>query len=49
LEALKKDPVITGALGEHALHNFLLDKQGEWECYTRAVTDWEIKNYLEKY
>ncbi|XOQ45376.1 MAG: hypothetical protein ACFWTN_13170 [Clostridium sp.] len=49
LEALKKDPVITGALGEHALHNFLLDKQGEWECYTRAVTDWEIRNYLEKY
>lgn len=46
---LKKDEVIAGVLGEHALHNFLMDKKREWAEYTSAVTDWEIENYLQKY
>ena len=48
-EELKRDPVVAGALGEHALRNFLLDKEREWARYTRSVTDWEIENYLPKY
>ena len=46
---LKADPVVAGAFGEHALRNFLLDKEREWTQYTRSVTDWEIENYLQKY
>ena len=46
---LKKDPVVAGAFGKHALRNFLLDKEREWEQYTRSVTDWEIDNYIRKY
>ncbi|MVB09617.1 Glutamine synthetase [Caprobacter fermentans] len=49
MEALKSDPVIANVLGGHALHNFLLEKEREWARYTRAVTDWEIENYLQKY
>ncbi len=48
-EALENDPVVSGALGELALRNFLLDKKREWDRYRRAVTDWEIDNYLQKY
>lgn len=46
---LRNDPVIAGVFGEHALRNFLLDKEREWSQYTRSVTDWEIENYLQKY
>ncbi|MCI1965637.1 MAG: type I glutamate--ammonia ligase [Oscillospiraceae bacterium] len=48
-QALKQDTVIAKVLGEHALHSFLQDKKSEWTRYTRAVTDWEIENYLQKY
>ncbi len=46
---LKKDEVLTGVLGEHALRNFLLAKESEWTDFSRSVTDWEIANYLQKY
>ena len=48
-EELKRDPVISNVLGDHALRSFLLDKKREWGRYTGAVTDWEIENYLQKY
>ena len=46
---LRKDPVVSGALGEHALRSFLTDKEREWAQFTSSVTDWEIENYLKKY
>ena len=49
VEELRKDPVVSGVLGEHALRSFLREKQNEWDEYNRAVTGWEIKNYLETY
>lgn len=49
VEELKKDRLLAGVLGEHALRNFLLAKESEWTDYTRTVTDWEIRNYLQKY
>ena len=49
VEALKNDPVVSGALGGHALNSFLREKESEWNGYRRAVTGWEINNYLEAY
>ena len=49
VEELKKDPVVSGVLGCHALNSFIREKESEWEEYNRAVTGWEIENYLETY
>lgn len=49
LAELKKDSLVTDVLGRHALRNLLLDKEREWDQYTRSVTDWEIDHYLQKY
>jgi glutamine synthetase len=49
VEELKRDRVVSGVLGEHALRSFLLEKESEWNGYNRSVTSWEIDNYLEKY
>ncbi len=49
VEALKQDPVVSSVLGEHALRSFVFEKKQEWEAYSRSVTGWEIRNYLEKY
>ncbi len=49
VEELKKDPVISRVFGGHALNSFLREKESEWNEYNRAVTGWEIQNYLETY
>lgn len=49
VEELKSDDVITQVFGEHALHNFVMAKESEWTDFNRSVTDWEIRNYLQKY
>lgn len=49
VEELKKDPVVCGVFGSHALNSFLREKESEWNEYNRAVTGWEIQNYLETY
>lgn len=46
---LRKDPVVSGVFGEHALNTFLLEKENEWKEYSHMVTGWEINNYLEMY
>lgn len=46
---LERDGVVSGVLGGHALRSFLRAKRGEWEEYSRSVTDWEIGSYLQKY
>ena len=49
IEELKKDPVVSGVFGRHALNSFIREKESEWDEYNRAVTGWEIENYLETY
>jgi glutamine synthetase len=49
LDELEKDPVITGALGDHVTRHFLEAKRQEWRDYITQVTDWELENYLLKY
>ncbi|MGB8252268.1 MAG: type I glutamate--ammonia ligase [Anaerolineaceae bacterium] len=47
LGELQQDPVVFSALGEPLAEAFLRARQAEWEEYRTAVTDWEIKRYLE--
>ncbi len=46
LDALQADTVICQALGPVA-QEFLQLKRMEWVDYTRHVSDWELKSYLE--
>lgn len=48
LEELKKDDLIKGVLGEHALNCFIKIKENEWKDYTMSVSDWELKQYINK-
>ncbi|MCL6631496.1 MAG: type I glutamate--ammonia ligase [Alicyclobacillus herbarius] len=49
LEALAKDEVICGALGEHVLTHFTEAKKIEWNMYRTQVTEWEKEQYLSVY
>jgi glutamine synthetase len=47
LDALQEDEVIRGALGEALAQEFIRLKRMEWIEYSRHVSDWESKRYLE--
>ncbi|MBN2256934.1 MAG: glutamine synthetase [Anaerolineaceae bacterium] len=44
---MEKDEIVCSALGSVMKDAFLRSRQHEWEAYRIAVTDWEIKRYLE--
>lgn len=48
LDALERDEVISGALGEPLLDRFLTAKRAEWRQYAAAVHPWELERYLEQ-
>jgi glutamine synthetase len=47
LDALSKDEVIRGALGEHVYEAFMRAKRSEWDEYRVQVSDWEVGRYFE--
>lgn len=49
VKALREDEVVTAALGDHVLVNFVEAKKIEWASYAQFVSQWEIDNYLELY
>ena len=49
VKALREDEIVTNALGEHVLTNFVEAKKIEWASYAQFVSQWEIDNYLELY
>ncbi|MFH1853353.1 MAG: glutamine synthetase family protein [Candidatus Neomarinimicrobiota bacterium] len=49
VDALKKDPVITGALGEELTEKYCRAKMTDWKEYSAAVSQWELDRYLEIY
>jgi len=49
IQNLKKDEVITSALGEHILENFVEAKEIEWDMYRTHVTQWEREQYMKMY
>ena len=49
IEALDKDLVMRGALGDHIYHAFRDAKLAEFERYRRAVHPWEHEQYLRTF
>ena len=49
IDEMRADPVVTGALGDHVLSNFLEAKRAETEDYRIHVSQWELERYLDVY
>ena len=49
LSEFKKSPLARETLGDHIYAKYLLGKEKEWEAFRTAVTDWELKSYLDIY
>jgi glutamine synthetase len=47
LDHLEEDKVITEALGENVMEEFIKIKRQEWGEYHKHVSDWEHEKYLE--
>jgi len=47
IDALEADPVICGGLGQGLAREFIRLKRMEWTEYSRHVSEWESKRYLE--
>ncbi len=47
IDALEQDEVIKDALGRDLAREFIALKRMEWVEYSRHVSDWELKRYLE--
>ena len=47
VEALEKDSVICDGLGKDLAREFIRLKRMEWIEYSRHVSDWESRRYLE--
>lgn len=47
IDALEQDKVVCGALGPELAKEFIDLKRMEWVEYSRHVSDWESKRYLE--
>jgi len=47
VDALEQDEVIRGGLGEDLAREFIRLKRMEWTEYSRHVSEWETKRYLE--
>jgi glutamine synthetase len=47
IDAFEEDKVVRGALGDDLAQEFIRLKRMEWIEYSRHVSDWESKRYLE--
>ncbi len=47
--AMEKDDFVRGVLGRHITEAYVEAKKKEWDAYCRAVSKWEIENYLGKF
>jgi glutamine synthetase len=49
IDAFEADPVVRGALGEALAREFATLKRMEWVEYSRDVSGWETRRYLEMF
>jgi glutamine synthetase len=49
LKAMKKDPLIRAAIGDHIFLHFTQAKQAAWHEYETKVHSWELDRYLARY
>jgi glutamine synthetase len=47
--AMRKDPLIRRALGDHVYEHFVEAKLASWNDYSTAVHPWELERYLSRY
>jgi glutamine synthetase len=47
LDELEADTVLTDAIGSEVMAEFIKLKRDEWIEYSRHVSDWEVKKYME--
>jgi glutamine synthetase len=49
VRAMKKDPLIRSALGDHIFNHFVVAKLAAWDEYSSTVHPWELERYLGRY
>lgn len=49
LEELKRDTFILDVLGGHIAENYISAKEYEWQRYREYVSEWETREYLNRY
>lgn len=49
IDAMEQDPFTCSVLGEHISSIYIEAKKNEWDDYCRAVSEWEVKQYLSKF
>ncbi|WP_066193647.1 MULTISPECIES: type I glutamate--ammonia ligase [Gracilibacillus] len=49
LDLLKKDEIITEALGEHLFEHFIESKEIEWDMFRTQVHPWEREQYMSSF
>lgn len=49
INALEDDPFIVEMMGKDVAEQYIEKKRQEWNAYRRQVTQWEIKEYLNRY
>ncbi len=49
VNALEADPFIIDLMGQDMAAQYIDEKRKEWNTYRRQVTEWEIREYLNKY
>ena len=49
IDEFEKSDFVKEKLGTHIFGEYLNAKKAEWDEFNNAVTDWEIKKYLERY
>ena len=49
MDALRGDELICGVLGTHALLQYLVGKEEEWNSYCTRVSSWEVERYITNY
>jgi glutamine synthetase len=46
-QAMKESPVAKELFGEQFVDHFTGTREWEWRQFSKVVTDWELKRYLE--
>ena len=49
IEEFESSGFVKEKLGEHIFNEYVEAKKTEWNEFNNAITDWEIKKYLERY
>ncbi|PIE58830.1 MAG: type I glutamate--ammonia ligase [Desulfobulbus propionicus] len=49
IQELKASTIAQEALGDHIFTKYIEGKEKEWDAFRTAVTDWELRTYLENY